>query len=89
MKSEIIRKYLLGTSLVYHDCYSTTLTNDGTNNVTIKQNKCDDVILETGDSISFGGEFLNEKLTNNKIQIVPVGATDCKVLLEKKYISLS
>ncbi|MCU0469280.1 MAG: hypothetical protein MUF58_11810 [Arcicella sp.] len=87
MKSNIIRRYFLKNDTIIHDCFRTVITNEGVTAVKINQENCDEIILQTGDSFVLGGEFLTEKLQNNKVTFSNQ-TNDLKVLLEKKYIAI-
>ena len=88
MKSQIVRRYFTDNKKIEHDCFLTEITNEGTRNVKVSQDLCDDTILEEGDSISLGGQFINETIENNILTIEFVGTTGTpKILMEKKYTS--
>jgi hypothetical protein len=91
MKSQNIRKYIVESKTIIHDCFRTELINEGQNDAIIKQDNCDDIVLKEGDSISFGGDFVDEGLTNNAINIVFLPTeveSENSVLLIKKYLIL-
>lgn len=91
MKSQDIRKYIVANKTIIIDCFKTEFLNEGQNDVIIKQEHCDDIVLKQGDSISFGGDFVDEGLTNNAITIVFLATeveSENKVLLTKKYLTL-